>query len=148
MIYIDPKTIEIENPFDGTFKQYIVSKVPARKARKIFTQYLPSAMPKIGDYETNERLMDELMTYVQVISSDGTPLPLSTPALIDNHVPNFEMLIKLEAAMVSYNCSFFQNGKISHLFDGIAEKFPQWITKTLKVCLAQSSQTATAPSEN
>lgn len=128
-------------------KIYVISKVPAIPGREIFTQYLPSAAPKIGDYKINEQLMLKLLSYVAVIN-EGSYLRLTTQALIDNHVANWETLMKIEAAMIEYNCSFFQNGRASTFLGGIAQKLPQWITKTLTDSLERLSQVDKPPSMN
>ncbi len=105
---LEPKQIEIEG------KQFIISKFPAIAGRKIITQYPLSGLPKIGEYGVNEEIMFKLMGYVGVlIKGQETPLLLSTEALIDNHVGNWEILAKIEMAMLEYNCSFFLNGKVS-----------------------------------
>jgi hypothetical protein len=139
---IEPKEIEI----DG--KTFIISKFPAIAGREIITQYLPSAAPKIGDYKNNEALMLKLMSYVGVTIASGNIVQLSTQALVNNHVGSWETLMKLEAAMLEYNCSFFQNGLISGFFGDIAQKLPQWISKILTDSLAQLSQKEKQPSTN
>jgi len=130
---IDPKQIEIDE------KQFIISKFPAVAGREIISKYPLSAVPKLGDYAVNEETMLKLMAYVAV-EKDGRTMGLSNKALIDNHVGSWETLAKIEMAMLEYNCSFFQNGRISRFFDDIAQNIPQWISKTLMALSAQSSQ--------
>ena len=138
---LDPKEIEI----DG--KKFIISKVPARAGRRIFTQYISSGMPKIGEYKLNEALMDELMTYAAIPLTGGEYLQLSTPELIDNHTTGFEQLLKLEAAMGAYNISFFQNGRLSTWLEDIAQNIPSWcariLTNSLQSLSTQNSQPCT-----
>jgi len=137
----------IEKVIDG--KTYILSKFPAVAGREILTQYPLSAAPKIGDYATNETMMLKIMCYVGVPMEVGIPtLMLNTKALIDNHVPNWETLLKIEWAMMEYNCSFFQNGRISTFLDECVQMLPRWITETLTPLLAQSLQTEKPRSKN
>ena len=136
MKLIEPKEIQI----DG--KTYVLSKFPAVAGREIITQYPTTGAPVIGKYKENEALMFKLMAYVAV-KLEGRPEPmlLNSQIIIDNHVGSWETLIKLEKEMMVYNCSFFQDGRASTFFGGIARIFLQWIIKTLIPALQQSSTT-------
>lgn len=129
---IEPKELELEG------KTYILSKFPAIAGREIIAKYPVANMPKLGEYGVSEETMLKLMSFVAV-KTDGEPIKLTTRALVDNHVPNWEVLAKLEWSMMEYNCSFFQNGKVSTFLEGIAAKLPQLITKTLTDSLGQLS---------
>jgi hypothetical protein len=135
---IQPKEVQI----DG--KTFIISKFPAIGGREIVSQYLSSAMPKIGDYRLNEELMLKLMCYVAVPRDNGAvPLQLSTKDLVNNHVTSdfpYETCLKIEKAMMEYNCSFFRDGRISTLFQDVAQNIPAWISKTLIALSEQLSQ--------
>jgi len=136
---LEPKDISIQLP-NGNFKIFTLSKFPAVAGREIVTQYPSTALPKIGDYGVNEGLMLKLMTYVGIPQPEGRPpLMLVTRELVDNHVPDFETLMKIEMAMMEYNCSFFAQGKMSGLFEVMAGKVQQLILKTLTDFSAQSS---------
>ncbi len=140
---IQPKQIEING------KPFTISKFTATGGREIVTQYVASGMPKLGDYKRNEELMLKLMCYVAI--DRGTELPplrLTTQSLVDNHVGDWETLTKLEMAMMEYNCSFFQDGRLSTFFEDTAQKVQAWISKTLTALLERLSQTAKPPSTN
>lgn len=140
---IEPKPIVIDD------KEFILSKFPAVAGREIIAKYPISSIPKLGDYKVNEETMLKLMHYVAVTIEPGPrELRLSTVALIDNHVKNWETLAKLEMAMLEYNCSFFRNGRVSTFFDTIAQKLPASISKILTDLLPQLSQTAKPLSTN
>jgi hypothetical protein len=81
--------------------------------------------------------MLKLMGYVQAVTKGGT-ITLSTRALIDNHVSSWETLAKIEIAMMEYNCSFFQNGRVSTFLNDTAQKLPAWISKILITLSEQS----------
>lgn len=138
---IEPKIVNI----DG--KEFILSKFPAVAGREIIAKYPLSGMPKLGDYQVNEETMLKLMSYVGVQMGDA-PLMLSTRGLVDNHTGGWETLAKIEIAMMEYNCSFFQNGRISTFFDDIAQKLPQWISKMLTALSEQSLPKEKQPSMN
>lgn len=136
---IEPKELTL----DG--KTYLLSKFPAIQGREIVAKYPLSAMPKLGDYEVNEATMLKLMSFVAVVGADGNAIRLQTRALVDNHVPNWEVLAKLEMAMLEYNCSFFGNGGASTFFEGITRKAQQLITQMLTASSAQSSARVKQP---
>jgi len=126
---------------DGSEKTFVLHKFPAVEGREIVTQYPLSALPKLGDYKVNEEIMLKLLSYVGVPNAEGGPaLMLTTRALVNNHVPDFEALMRLEAAMLEYNCSFFGNGKVSTFFEVIVAKCQTLISKTLTDSLQQLSR--------
>jgi hypothetical protein len=129
---IQPIELELEG------KTYILSKFPAVAGREIIAKYPVANMPKLGEYGVSEETMLKLMSFVWV-KTDGEPIKLATKALVDNHVPSWEVLAKLEWSMMEYNCSFFQNGKVSTFLEGITAKLPQLITKMLTDSLGQLS---------
>jgi hypothetical protein len=138
MPMLEPKDL------DGT--KYVLSKFPATVGREIIMQYPSSAMPKIGDYATNEALMLKIMTYVGVrIDGRDEPLMLTTRQLVDNHVPDAEMLMRLEWAMMNHNFAFFQNGKLSGILDQVANRTVALIQKTLMDLSQQLSTKGAQP---
>lgn len=140
---IEPKEIEI----DG--KKFVISKFPAIAGREIVAKYIPSIMPKLGDYKVNEETMFKMMKYVGVIlDNKPDPLMLTTQAVIDNHVKDWEMLAKIEIALVEYNCSFFLSGRISNFLEDTAQKIPAWIIKTLTLLSQLSSKAEKQVSTN
>lgn len=148
MDLIQPKPQEFTGQ-DGQKYSYFLSKVPAIQAREIVTQYPLSALPKLGDYKRNEELMLKLMTYVGVeIGDDKKVQALTTRELVNNHVPDFEVLLRLEAAMIDYNCSFFTKGTGSTFFDLIEAKAKVLISAILTASSEQSSPTVKQPSKN
>jgi len=133
---------------DGVERTYVLSKFPAVAGREIITQYPLTAMPKIGDYATNQALMLKVLAFVGVRLEGGEPLPLTTRALVDNHVPDWELLARLEWAMMEYNVSFFSNGLSSISWEGIAAKVQPLISQMLTGLSAQSSEADKQPLES
>lgn len=142
---LKPKEVTLKDR-DGLEHTYVISRLPATEGRELVTQYPLTAAPKIGDYEKNEALMLKLLSRVAVKRDDGTELRLVTRALVDNHVPDWEVLAKLEMAMAEYNVSFFGSGQASTFFDAIARQAQQWITQTLIPSLQSSSAKGRPPS--
>ena len=142
---IDPKEITIN--FEGEELKFNISKFPATVGREIITQYPVSNIPKLGNYLESENIMLKLMQYVERVYDDRTQ-PLTSKILIDNHVPSWEVLIKLEAYVLDYNCSFFELGKVlNSLKEWKALAKPKSI-KTLMDSLVKLSQAAEQASKS
>jgi hypothetical protein len=135
------KTVEIV-ALDGTLRNYILSKFPAVQGREIVANYPLTAVPKVSDYKSNEAVMLKLMAFVAVESKTGDLLRLTTQALIDNHVPDWETLVRIEIEMMKYNTSFFREGVVSTFLSDIATKALASITPTLTTFLRQLSERA------
>jgi hypothetical protein len=139
---IEPKEYELNG------KNYLLSKFPAVAGREIICKYPLSGIPKLGDYGVNEETMLKLMSYVAVVLPGDVQLRLTTRALVDNHVGSWENLMRIEGAMLEYNCSFFQDGRVSDFLVGFAQKVPALISKMLTDSLRQSSPTEKQPFTN
>lgn len=144
---IEPKEITIKQA-DDTERVYILSKVPAVEGREIVAKYPLSNVPKIGEYQASEEIMFKLMAYVQAVAKEGPPVPLTTKALINNHVPDTATLMRLEAAMLEYNFGFFVRALSSGFFGSFSQKAEQWISETLTPLLEGLSRAAKPPSTN
>jgi hypothetical protein len=123
---LEQKDIEING------KSFVIKKFPAVAGREIVTQYPLSATPKLGDYQTNKEIMLKIMCYVGIrIHGTNNIQWLTTEDLVNNHIPDWEMLMKIEWEVMQYNCSFLQPGNLSAILESATEKLPGWITKIL-----------------
>lgn len=148
MELLQPKEITVPT-MDGEERTFIISKFPATYGREILTQYPISAVPRIGDYATNEALMLKIMGYVGVMTPKAeTLLRLTTRALVDNHVPDWETLARIELAIIDYNTSFFRNGRASTFCAALGAKALPKITGILTDLLENLSQAAAQRSKN
>ena len=148
MQLLEPKHFTVKTQA-GTDKSYVLSKFPAIAGREIVAKYPVSLVPKLGDYAVNEETMLKLMSFVGVeMPGGGPPLPLASRTLVDNHVPDWETLARVEWAMMEYNTSFFGQGPGSTSFADFGQNLKAWITSTLTDLLAQSSAKAKPPSKN
>lgn len=138
MELLQPKEIEING------KTYRISKFPATVGREIVAKYPVSNMPKLGDYKVSEEVMLKLMSYVETVLPERS-IRLSTQELVNNHVPDWEVLAQLEWEMLSYNCSFLTNGKSLSFFEKLAHLAEQKISEILTVSLGKSSARAKQP---
>lgn len=140
--FLEEKQIEVNKvPF-------IISKIPAVDAREIFSKYTSSNIPKVGEYEASEAVMLKMMTYVARVTPEGDNIRLTTKALVNNHVPDWETLVKLEWEMLKYNCSFFQNGKALDFLKSIARLAESKGTEMLVGLLGRLSPAGKPPSTN
>jgi hypothetical protein len=144
---IDPIEKEIELP-NGSTKTFILSKFPAVVGREIISQYPTSAAPKVGNYSLNEELMFKLLAHIGVPVKGKDPIMLKTRALVDNHIPDWETLVKVEWAMMEYNCSFFTNGRVLGILDTILPKVNGLISSILIQFVQQLSAKDSPPSTN
>lgn len=130
-------------------KTFTISKFDCISGREIVTSYPLSALPKVGDYKTNEAMMLKLMCFVAVdTAGNGTLTRLVSADLVRNHVPDWETLARLEMETLEYNVSFFGRAEISTFLRGLVPKAQAWITKTLTDLSAQSSKAGGQPSKN
>ena len=92
--------------------------------------------------------MMKIMSFVAVPMPSGESLRLTTRELVNNHVPEWETLARIEWAMMEYNCSFFGDGRFSSFLDDLSEKLPALILSMLTPLLEQLSPKSMPPSES
>lgn len=143
----EPKEVTVEDKF-GNKVTVLISKIPAIPCRELLAKYPLSAMPKIGDYPVNEEAMRKLMTYVAKPLEAGDPIRLTTDALINQHIPSGELLLKVEWATMEYNVSFFAHGLSSSFLDNIKAKAHLLTMKILTDLSAASSAQGKRRSKN
>lgn len=113
--YIDEvlQTIEVKDASGKVIesKDFYISKFPAVLGREIMMRYSTTMADINGNYEANEEIMYKILKFARVELSDGRKVALESKTLIDNHVPDGEMLSALEQAILAHNFSFFRNGE-------------------------------------
>lgn len=145
---IMPKPLPLKGQ-DGTARTYVLSKFDAIAGREIVAKYPVANLPKLGDYGVSEATMLKVMTFVGIqLEGRDEPLMLTTRDLVKNHVPDWEVLARLEWAMLEYNCSFFANGLNSVSLEGWMDKARPLISQILTALSAQSSEAGKPPSTN
>lgn len=101
-------------------KTFTINKFRPTEGRRIIAGYPITAMPKFGDYDKNEEIMLRLMAHVEVHIGNNT-LPLTTAALIDNHVGSWELLVELEFEALKFNCPFLEAKNMKPFTDMVSE---------------------------
>ena len=129
---IKPKEITVFDG-DGDEKKYTISKFPAVQGLEINALYptslIMSSIPKIGDYKIPEELMFKILHYVTIDIPGTDPVRLDSQTMINNHVSDWEALIRIIWAIMEYNNSFFRNGTILNFFGDIVQKVLQRISE-------------------
>lgn len=144
---LEPKEITRKDS-SGKERTYIISKFPAVAGREIVTKYPVSNIPKLGEYQQSEEIMLKAMAFVAVPTAEGGQIQLTTRALVDNHIPDWEMLAYVEWALLEYNCSFFGDGRLSTFLESIGPKAEAWISQTLIPLLVRSLPASKPPSKS
>jgi len=144
---LEPLEFETKTLAGGT-KTYVLSKFPCIPGREIISKYPLSALPRVGDYAVNEQTMLKLMSYVAVPTANGSMLRLSTAELVNNHVPDWETLARIEVEMLKYNTSFFGRVEILGVLETLTKRYLVSISPMLKGLLLQLSQVIKQASNN
>lgn len=144
---IKPQTVAVKDR-DGIEHSFVISRLPATVGREILAKYPVANVPKLGDYGTSTEAMLLMMRYVGIERDDGSILTLKTQALIDNHVPDGEALIRLELEMLKYNTSFFGLAGNSDFVGSLLQKYLPLVIKTLMDSLPPSLLNGSQPSQN
>lgn len=144
---IKPQNITIKDR-DGGEHPFVISRLPATVGREILAKYPVANVPKLGDYGTSTEAMLLMMRYVGIERDDGSVLRLTTQALIDNHVPDGEALIRLELEMLKYNTSFFGLAGNSDFVGSLLQKYLPLVIKTVTDSLPPSLLNTSPPSQN
>lgn len=137
---IDPILVTVTDA-DRQEHEFHVGKMPALVAREVLAKYAGSAIPKAGEYQASHEAATKMLRYVAK-EIDGQMVPLKTEALINNHVPDGEALIRLEIACLRRSTSFFPLAGSQNLMASLLDKLEAIAPKimsTLMDSLQQSS---------
>lgn len=141
---LNPKTVFVDD-HNGVKQGFVVGQFPAIAGREIAAKY-PTSIAALAkqweenQYGENEKIMLKAMSYVEKILEDGTTVRLTTAALIDNHVPDAECLMRLEKELLEHNFSFFEKFTRSISSGGMLQNMLKLIMSTLTLSLQQSSK--------
>ena len=128
---LNPTPLEVEGK-DGVKRNYLLGDVPyLPDGREIASQFITTAVPKIGDYKLNEALSRKMFKYIAAVVDGSDPIILTTDALINNHVPDFITGIKLEEAMLERCLGFSVAGKLREYQGTWKNKGAGFLIKTL-----------------
>lgn len=104
---LEPKTVDING------YKFIISKMPCTVAQEVIFKLPTGLVPLISQYSQAEEMAFKMLSYCERVYTDGRAnVPLISKAIIDNHVPDFQTLMKLEQECLQYNYDFFEQGKV------------------------------------
>lgn len=104
---LNPKEVEINGC------KFIISKMPCTVAQQVIFKLPSGLLPLLSQFSQAEEQIFKVLSYCERVYTDGRPnVPLISQAIIDNHVPDFETLMKLEYECLQYNYDFFEQGKV------------------------------------
>lgn len=104
---LQPKTVDING------YKFIISKMPCTVAQEVIFKLPTGFVPLISQYSQAEEMAFKMLSYCERVYTDGRAnVPLVSKAIIDNHVPDFQTLMKLEQECLQYNYDFFAQGKV------------------------------------
>jgi hypothetical protein len=92
--------VELVTP-QGAAKVINISKFPAVEGWKIQEQFLRFAVSENKAFRRDYVFL--ILSYAKVVQKDGGTLPLSTDALIDNHIGSVENIRELFEEILIYN---------------------------------------------
>lgn len=103
---LEPKQIEINGC------KFIISKMPCTTAQEVLINLPQGFIPILSDFSRYKQYIYKMLSYCERVYTDGRGnIALVSEALIDNHVPNFDTLYKLEFECLNYNYDFFKDGR-------------------------------------
>ena len=143
---IEPKEITVTDS-NGAEHQYTIGKYPAVAGREILAKYPLSNAPKLADYGVSQETMLKLMNHVTKTLSDGREIRLSTAALVDNHVPGAEALLRIEMASLGYNVSFFSNAGVKDFQGYLLAQLETLINKAMQMPTVLSAVSSAVASQ-
>jgi hypothetical protein len=104
---LEPKVVEING------YKFVISKMPCTVAQEVIFKLPTGLVPLLSNFSQAEDMAFKMLSYCERVYGDGRPnVALISKELIDNHVPNFDTLVKLETECINYNYDFFADGKL------------------------------------
>ena len=144
---LSPIEVDISDSKGEVFS-FKIGKIPwFPEGREVCTQFITSAIPKIGDYKLNFELARKLMRHVCIVK-DGKEIRLATDSLVNNHLMDFTLNAKLETKALEHQLGFSIAGKIRSFRQGCQADVVQFITKMLTQLKASSPERDSVPDTN
>ena len=105
-VLLEPKNIVING------YKFVISKMPCTVAQEVLLRLPAGLLPLVKNFSQSEEMAFKMLSYCERCYEDKANVPLISKTVIDNHVPDFDTLIRLEQECIAYNYDFFQNGKV------------------------------------
>ena len=111
--YKAPEKMLLE-PKEVTIKgcKFVISKMPCLAAQEVIIRIGSGIIPLINQYAISEDMVIKMLSCCQRVYDDKPNVPLISKDIINNHIPDFEVLIQLENECLKYNYDFFAQGRL------------------------------------
>lgn len=148
MELIEPKEIELKSEVRGVTKEVRIGYYPATEGLRLLGLFAETvdiaARKKTEDIngmfgENLKKAAIEICKYVEVKLSNGNWQLLDNETMINAHIQDYEMLLRLMRQVHDYNSVFFSTTKLLKTSQGLIDRLKAQITKTLPELLASYS---------
>lgn len=148
MELIEPKEITLKSEIRGVEKDLRIGFYPATEGIRllgIFAETVDiAARKKTEDVngmfgENLKKAAIEICRYVDVKLSNGEWQRLDNEIMINAHIPDYEMLLRLVRQVHDYNSVFFSTTKLLKTSLGLMDRLKAQVTKILPGLLESSS---------
>lgn len=140
MDLIKPKEIELKD-LDGDTHKFIISRFNALDGYELISNFPKTMFNKGGEsFKDHKEVLIKIFSHVEAFKQDGNTIRLTSEALINNHIPDYELLMKILKEVGTYNSSFLGNVSGLSIIDQIKTKLPTLAQKILMDSLKQLSK--------
>lgn len=138
IMLLEPKEVTIKGC------KFVISKMPCLTAQEVIIRIGAGVIPLINQYAISEDMVIKMLSCCQRVYDDRPNVPLISKDIINNHIPDFEVLIQLENECLKYNYDFFAQGRLLDFLNkglSLAEsKLSKILTDLLDKLLLQEKQ--------
>lgn len=139
MDLIKPKEIELKD-LDGNTHKFIISRFNALDGYELISNFPKTMFNKGESFKDHKEVLIKIFSHVEAFKQDGNTIRLTSEALINNHIPDYELLMKILKEVGTYNSSFLGNVNGLSIIDQIKTKLPTLAQKILMDSLKQLSK--------
>jgi len=138
MELIKPKEIEVKD-IDGDTHKIIISRFNALDGYEIVANFPKTVFNKGESFAQHREVLVKILSHCEKVKPDGEKIRLTTEGLINNHITDFEMILKILKEMGEYNTNFLQVFKKQDILTKLQEKLPSIATKIITTSLQSLS---------
>lgn len=143
---IEPKQIEIRSQIHNVTKKYQIGYYTTMEGAELISMAvealaigMKTSKDNFGTFSKQvPELANRMCSYVEA-ESNGHWVRLSTPDLIDNHVPDYEVLMKLMWEVHDYNAKSLKSGVLFQKCLTLTQGAESQLTKILTGLSGSSS---------
>lgn len=101
--------------------KFIISKMPCTVAQEVLINLPQGLIPLLAEFSKYEQYIFKMLSYCERVYDDKEAVPLISKTIIDNNIPDFDTLYKLEWECINYNYDFFKDGRaLTFLNEGLS----------------------------